>query len=157
MPNMYSKIIIHATFSTGYRKKWISPAMEPELYNYLGGTLNGLECQSIIVNGFLDHVHLLFHCPARLAVSDVIREVKKASTSWVQDRYALPIFHWQAGGGAFSVDHHAIERMVRYISNQHEHHKTKGIGFEDEYRELLRENRVPFDERYLLDPPKEEV
>ena len=37
--------------------------------------------------------------------------------------------------------------LVNYIKNQKEHHKKE--SFKDEYRRLLIENGVEFDERYL--------
>jgi REP element-mobilizing transposase RayT len=155
MPNMYSRIIIHATFSTRHRVRCIGDGMEPHLFGYLGSTINGLACTNIIVNGYRDHVHLLFHCPARLAVSDVLREIKKSSGSFVREQLGLPAFRWQSGGGAFSVDHHAIDRVLRYIERQREHHGGQGVGFEEEYRAILTENQVGIDERYLLDPLEE--
>ena len=41
-----------------------------------------------------------------------------------------------------------IERVRRYIQDQEEHHRQR--TFEDEYRQLLTENGIDFDERYLL-------
>jgi putative transposase len=36
-----------------------------------------------------------------------------------------------------------------YIREQEAHHRTK--AFDEEYRDLLRQHNVAFDERYLLD------
>jgi putative transposase len=36
---------------------------------------------------------------------------------------------------------------IEYIKGQAEHHRTESLL--DEYRRLLRENGVPYDERYL--------
>jgi REP element-mobilizing transposase RayT len=155
MANLYSRIILHATFSTRGRRRLITPAAEHELYPYLGGALNAMGCKTIKVNGFQDHVHLLFHCPPRLCISDVIRDLKKNSGSWAREHFGSPHFHWQEGGGIFSVDHHAFERTIRYLANQHAHHQ--GLGYAEEYRTLLRENQVEFDERYVLDPEAAET
>ena len=38
--------------------------------------------------------------------------------------------------------------IIEYIKNQKEHHKTK--SFYDEYKRLLIENGIQFDERYFL-------
>ena len=39
-------------------------------------------------------------------------------------------------------------RLIEYVKNQEEHHKT--ISFRDEYIELLNEHEIEFDEKYLL-------
>jgi len=38
--------------------------------------------------------------------------------------------------------------IIHYIKNQKEHHKK--YTFQEEYRHLLNENGVEFDEKYLL-------
>ena len=38
--------------------------------------------------------------------------------------------------------------VINYIKNQKEHHKNK--TFEQEYRELLIEHGIEFDEKYLF-------
>jgi hypothetical protein len=39
--------------------------------------------------------------------------------------------------------------VYHYIANQEEHHS--GRSFEEEYRRLLEENEVMYDEKYLFD------
>lgn len=57
------------------------------------------------------------------------------------------MFGWQEGYGAFSVSRTQIEEMKRYIRRQEEHHRKK--TFQEEYLDLLRENGIEFDERFL--------
>ncbi len=38
--------------------------------------------------------------------------------------------------------------IINYVKNQKEHHKTE--TFIDEYKRLLKENGIKFDEKYLL-------
>lgn len=38
--------------------------------------------------------------------------------------------------------------IINYVKNQKEHHKTE--SFLDEYKRLLTENGIEFDEKYLL-------
>ena len=40
------------------------------------------------------------------------------------------------------------DRLIEYVKNQEEHHKTK--TFREEYIELLKEHGIEFDEKYLL-------
>src|SRR5690242_10536162 len=63
MSHTYTNILIHAIFSTKGRHPWIDPDIRSEVFSYLGGTINALGGQSLLVNGPRDHVHLLFRQP----------------------------------------------------------------------------------------------
>jgi putative transposase len=39
--------------------------------------------------------------------------------------------------------------IANYIANQKEHHKKQ--TFQEEYREFLRLNKIPYDEKYVWD------
>ncbi|HWD39391.1 MAG TPA: transposase, partial [Fimbriimonas sp.] len=56
-------------------------------------------------------------------------------------------FSWQGGYGAFSVSASAKDIVRRYIENQEDHHRTR--TFQEEFLELLRENGIEYDERYV--------
>ena len=58
-------------------------------------------------------------------------------------------FSWQRGYGAFSLSRSALEALRNYIDTQETHHSTK--TFQDEFRAILFENGVEFDERYIWD------
>ena len=98
------------------------------------------------VGGVADHVHLLVGLKATHAVADIVREVKKASNSWVQallDRK----FQWQEGYGAFTVSRGDIGDITDYITSQEEHHRKR--TFQEEYLAYLQEQGVEYDPRYL--------
>jgi hypothetical protein len=57
-------------------------------------------------------------------------------------------FIWQESYGAFSYSHSHIDRVVKYIINQEQHHKKK--TFREEYIELLNRFNIDYDERYIL-------
>ena len=54
---------------------------------------------------------------------------------------------WQEGYGAFTAANADKDRLIEYIVNQEAHHKTE--SFLDEYRRLLNEAGIKFDEKYL--------
>ena len=58
-------------------------------------------------------------------------------------------FCWQDGYGAFSVNPSEVDAVIKYITEQHDHHKK--ITFQDEYRAFLKKYKVDFDERYVWD------
>jgi REP element-mobilizing transposase RayT len=150
MPQSLAKIYIHAIFSTKNREPIVRDDWRDELFRFLGGTANNLGCQSLIVGGVSDHVHMLFQLGRTIALADAIGKIKSTSSTWVnQTRGLVRPFHWQNGYAAFSVSHSNVEATRQYIQRQPEHHARQ--SFQDELREWLRRHDVEWDERYVWD------
>jgi REP element-mobilizing transposase RayT len=100
------------------------------------------------MGGTSDHVHGLAGLHATHSVSDVLRDVKRATSSWIHESLGVNGFAWQEGYGAFTVSPHDCEGLIRYIRNQEEHHRVR--TFQEEYEALLNEHGIEFDKRYLF-------
>ena len=110
MAGTYTKLYYHIIFSTKRREEFISPAIENELYKYLAGAIRGMGGSCIEINGMPDHVHLLVVLPPKLALSDVLREIKANSSKWLHEtRPELAKFAWQDGFSAFTVSKSRVE------------------------------------------------
>jgi REP element-mobilizing transposase RayT len=144
------KNYIHIVFSTKHRAPIIVPPYEQELHSYLGGICKNLECQPIKIGGYTDHIHILCMLSKKIALMKLLEEVKSHSSKWMKTKdESLSNFYWQDGYGAFSVNPSEIDKVIAYISNQHEHHKKK--TFQNEYRAFLKKYKVEYDERYVWD------
>ena len=67
----------------------------------------------------------------------------------IKEEKLFPKFSsWQVGYGAFTYSIDAKENLIKYIATQKEHHKK--MSFEEEYKSLLKEFDVEFDEKYLF-------
>jgi putative transposase len=149
MAHTYTNILIHALFSTKDRQPWLIPEIREEVFCYLGGTLNELRGQSLLVNGPPDHVHMLFVQPRTLSIATVMEKVKANSSGWVKERWPeRRYFGWQIGYAAFSVSKSHVEQVKRYISNQEEHHRK--VSFQEEVLTFLRKQGVEYDPRYVF-------
>lgn len=103
---------------------------------------------AISVSGVADHIHLLLALPATMPIAKAMQLIKGGSSKWVHDTFPdQRSFQWQEKYGAFSVSVSQVERIVRYIENQEEHHRK--VGFQEEFRMLLEKHRINFEERYL--------
>jgi putative transposase len=150
MPQSLVKNFMHIVFSTKHRESLIYPAIETELYSYLGGICAELECQPIKIGGYTDHVHILCLLSKKIALMKLLEEMKSHSSKWIKTKdERLRNFYWQDGYGAFSVNPSEIDVVKTYIENQNEHHKKK--TFQDEYRAFLKKYKVEYDERYVWD------
>ena len=104
----------------------------------------------LAINGMPDHIHILIGMKPNCNLSDLVREIKKSSNSFVKEKRFTPYkFEWQSGYGAFSYSHSALDNVIAYISNQKEHHKKR--TFKEEYIEFLEKYEVDYKPEYLFD------
>ena len=142
------KNYVHIVFSTKHRETFIHPPYENELHSYLGGICKNHECHPIKIGGYTDHIHILCMLSKKIALMTLLEEVKSHSSKWMKTKdESLKNFYWQDGYGGFSVSNFHVDAIKNYISKQKEHHlKT---SFIDEYKKLLDEYGIVYEEKYL--------
>ena len=80
----------------------------------------------------------------------LLEELKSHSSKWIKTKgKEYSNFYWQDGYGAFSVNPYEVDKVIKYIDNQHEHHSKK--TFQDEYRAFLKKYQIDYDEKYVWD------
>ena len=151
MPQSLSDVLIHLVFSTKNRVPFLKSADVREHLNaYVVGTLENLDCPSIITRSVDDHIHILCHLSRTMTIAQLVKEIKATSSAWLKEQDPrLHDFYWQAGYGAFSVSRSNVGQVKQYIANQEEHHRTR--TFQEEFRLLLERHGIKFDERYVWD------
>jgi putative transposase len=147
MPSTHTCLLYHLVFATKNREPLIRSSWRARLHEYLGGSVHGLGGIPQGVGGMEDHVHLLIGLKPTHCVSDVLREIKKASSKWVVESSHELSFRWQEGYAAFTVSASAKPAVQDYIAHQEEHHRRK--SFREELIALLQKSGVPYDERFL--------
>ena len=148
MANTYTMLYYHLVFSTKNRQNWIGHERESRVWSYIGGIARENHMTAMRVGGTPDHVHVLTSIPKTMAVMEALQLLKGGSSRWVHETFPeLVNFAWQDGYGAFTVGRSGIESVISYIQNQREHHRKK--SFQEEYRELLDQHGIEFDERYV--------
>ncbi|HXI91706.1 MAG TPA: transposase [Blastocatellia bacterium] len=81
------------------------------------------------INGMPDHVHLLIGMSPDIALSDLVKDVKVASSSLINDkRWVRGHFRWQRGFGAFSHSRSQVSTVAKYIENQERHHAGECVA-----------------------------
>lgn len=148
MSHTFTNLLTHVIFSTKDRRPVIVSEIAPRLHAYLGGILHEISGRPLTLNGTADHVHLLVQLPPILALADVVRVLKANSSRWVKETFDRPRkFAWQEGYAGFSVSLSNVPAVVKYISNQEQHHRK--ISFQDELRKYLTRHGIKYDERYI--------
>lgn len=83
MPQSLAKVYLHVVFSTKNREPVLADEWREELFRVLGGAANNLGCQSLIVGGVVDHVHMLYEQGRTITIADAIGKFKSTSSAWV--------------------------------------------------------------------------
>lgn len=154
MPNAYTQLHIHLIFVVKFRRALIDEKWESRLYQYITGIVQNNGHKMLAINGAYDHVHMFIGLNPKQSISDLMRLVKGDSSEFInQHSFTSQKFNWQGGYGAFSHNHSQIKTVVRYIMNQKEHHNKQ--SFREEYLQILEDNNVDFESRYLFHDPME--
>ena len=150
MSSTFSQIYIHVVFAVKGRQSFIQQSWEEELYKYITGIVQNKEQKMLAINGMPNHIHFLIGMRPSCCLSDLVREIKKASNVFINEKKFCPFkFEWQEGYGAFSYSHSALDNVIAYIANQKEHHRKK--SFQEEYIDFLKKFEVEYKEEYLFE------
>ena len=149
MANTFSQIYLQFVFAVKHRQSLIPAEHKEELHKYITALVQNRKAKMIAVHCMPDHAHLFVGFRPVISISDFVKEIKVESNeflngqSWMKSK-----FGWQEGYGVFSYGHSQIDTVAKYVMNQEQHHQKK--TFIEEYKALLQEHKIEFDEKYLL-------
>jgi REP element-mobilizing transposase RayT len=149
MANTYSQIYIQVVFAVEARQCLIRPEFKEEVHKYITGIISERDQKLLAVHCMPDHTHLLIGLRPSMALSDLVRDIKNASSNLInRKRWVRGRFSWQEGFGAFSYGHSQISTVIRYIHNQPKHHVRR--TFREEYVRFLKKFEIDHDERFIF-------
>ncbi len=144
----YSQCLHHVVFATKNRQPVLVEENRRQLFAYMHGIINRLDCHLYRLNGVEDHLHMLVGLHPTIAPSSFVQQIKLGSGNWIRSGELFPRFdHWQEGYGVFTISWNNKDRVIEYIKNQEEHHRK--VSFVEELRQIVEEAGLTFDDRYL--------
>ena len=147
--NSYRQILYHIVFCTHDRNNTLPIDKHEELYKYIWGIIKNRNGVLYQINGMENHIHILSDLHPTVSLADFIKDIKTGSNLWMKPSGNFPAFSsWAAGYAALTYSYKDKNILVNYIRNQKQHHKK--ITFEDEYRTMLTEAGIKWDEKYLF-------
>ena len=149
MPNTYTQLYIQIVFAVRGRQCSIKESFREELQKYITGIITAKKQKLYAIYCMPDHTHILVSMKPDISISDLVRDIKANSSSFIKEKELVRSFAWQTGFGAFSYSKSQTMNVVNYILNQPEHHKKK--TFKTEYIEFLQKFEVAFEEKYLFE------
>ncbi len=148
MASTYLSLHYHIVFGTKDRIPLIAASWRPQLHEYMGGVIKGLGGLPEKIGGVADHVHVLVGLKSTHCLADFVRELKKASTSWIHGQIERgEKFTWQGGYAAFTVSATSLEAIRDYIAKQEEHHRVR--PFREEFVAMLEKAGICYDTKSL--------
>lgn len=145
----YTQILYQIVFSTKHRQHTLDKKNREELFKYIWGILKNKNCHLYQVGGVDDHLHIVTHLHPSIALATLVKDLKLGSTDYIKSRNLFPNFSgWQEGYGAFTYAIKAKDNLIEYVKNQERHHQK--TSFIEEYKQLLKEHKIEYDEKYLL-------
>ena len=150
MANTFTQIYIHIVFAVQGRQNLIPKEHKEELHRYTTGIITNKGQKLLAINAMPDHVHVLVGLRPDKSVSDLIRDIKANSSSFITEKkWVKGKFRWQEGYGAFSYSHSQLTTVINYVRNQEKHHSKR--TFKQEYLEMLEKFNIEHDNKYLFD------
>lgn len=150
MPGTFSQIYIQVVFAVKGRDSLIHSSWEEEIYRYITGIVQNKQQKMLAINGMPDHIHFLIGMKPACCLSDLVREIKKASNEFINEKkFCKSKFCWQEGYGSFSYSHANLDNVIAYIKNQKAHHKA--TTFKEEYIAFLQKFDIDYNPKYLFE------
>jgi REP element-mobilizing transposase RayT len=143
-------ISYHIVFSTKNRAPVLKRERREDLFRYTWGIIKNRHAHLYRVNGVEDHLHILSSlCIPPLASRTSSRISRLARRSGLRKtRCSAGSLTWQEGYAGFTCSKRDLDDLIEYIKGQEEHHRK--TTFEEEYRKLLVDAGIEFDERDML-------
>ncbi len=149
MANTYTQMYVQLVFAVQGRQNLIREEIRENVEKYICGIVSNKKSKPIAIYCNPDHTHILIGLHPTISVSDMARDVKANSSKWINENgWIRGKFSWQEGFGGFTYSKSQIDRVVKYILNQPQHHQK--TTFRDEYIDLLNKFNIDYDDKYLF-------
>jgi REP element-mobilizing transposase RayT len=149
MANTYTQIYVQVVFAVEARQYLIQRDKKEELHKLVTGIVTERGQKLLAIHCMPDHIHILIGLKPSIALSDLVRDIKNASSNFInRKRWVSGRFAWQEGFGAFSYGHSQLSQIIRYIRDQDKHHVRR--TFRQEYAQFLKKFEIEHDERFVF-------
>lgn len=150
MANTYTQLYIQFVFAVKGRGNLIKETFRDELEKLMCGIITNHKCKTYAIYANPDHTHIFVGMHPNISPSKLMEQVKSGSSKWMNEKKLIfGKFNWQDVFGAFTYSKSHIDRVVKYVLNQPEHHNKQ--SFKDEYLLLLEKFDVDYDPKYLFE------
>lgn len=136
----YTKIWLHLIWGTYKHENFLPDRnLRKELSKYFYEYSKGKNIYMKINYVNSDHVHAIIDLPTNITIEDALHFYKGNSSNWINKKVSYK-FSWGKGYAAFSVSESNMDKVIKYIINQEEHHRKK--SFTEEYEGFISKHSI---------------
>jgi len=137
----YTKMWAHLIWSTHNREKVLTKGSRKLISDFLYKYAKGKKIYMKINYVNAEHIHTLIDLPTNIAIEECVKLPKGSSSHFINQKLLTnKKFKWARGYGAFSVSGSNVDKVIKYIKNQEEHHRVK--SFAEEFELFLKKYGV---------------
>ncbi len=130
----YTQFCYHIVFATKNRKRWIDEEIEEFLYPVMCRQFKLRDGRVLAIGGIEDHVHVAADIEPTVAVTDVVKHVKRDTSRAIRRNFKRRrAFKWQVSFSGFTVCPYDMQDLLDYIHDQKEHHQNETLREEFEF------------------------
>lgn len=117
------ELFVHLVWATWDRQPLISPGIERRLHRNIEAVALEMGCTVLALDGMDEHVHIVLSIPATVSIADLAKQLKGVSSHFANETLQPGfLFRWQGSYGAFTISPSEVDRVVRYVRHQKQHH-----------------------------------
>lgn len=133
----YRNLFTHFIFTTLYRTPIILEKNRVRIEKYITGIVNNNDSKLYAIYANPEHIHFLVSRSPKLSEEAFATEIAKSSEQFInKNKLCMGKFTWQKTASAFSVSKSDVDKVCKYILNQHEHHCK--VSFKEEYELFMK-------------------
>ena len=150
MANTYTQCYFHLVFAVKNRNALIKKEWKDEMEKYITGIVQNHNHKLLAIGSMPDHIHIYLGYNINHLIPDLVEEIKTSGNKWIKDNQLSKFrFEWQKGYGAFTHSRSHLDRVVKYVLNQEEHHRK--ITFREEYLSILKQHEVEYKNEFVFE------
>lgn len=124
-------LYVHVIWSVRGRETLLGKAVRRVLFAHMQKDGADKGVRIVAIDGVEDHVHCLLQLMPSQNLSQVMKQVRASSMTWLNENRLLSTeFAWEEDYYAYSVSPSGVKQVTDYIARQEEYHKNKTLDSE---------------------------
>ena len=91
MSDTYTQLYIQLVFAVKGRNNFVQSAWEQGLYKYITAAVQNDKHKILVINGMADHTYIFWGLHPAFAISDLVKDIKRASNNWMMIKDFLKV------------------------------------------------------------------
>jgi putative transposase len=137
MKIQYNNLYTHFILVTLNRFPIINETNRERIEKYITGIVNNKDSKLYAIYANPEHVHFVASRSPKISEESLLTSVAESSERFInENKLCAGRFKWQDSAAAFSVSKSDVDRVCKYILNQHKHHRK--VSFAEEYESFIK-------------------